>query len=98
MCHAGYHRNRVSETIVRAKLTKLDQSLKNTHPTVSVLLSAEVHGKDCTILTQHLMMVAWFAYIPECRDILAMPPFFAKMLNKSKLELAQYHQKRLHFR
>ena len=97
VCHAGYHRDRVLETIVQTKLTVLDQSLRLDDPIVHTLFSAEGYGKDCTILAQHLEGVARFAYIPECKDILPMPPVFAKML-KGKLEVIQNHQTRLRFR
>ncbi len=97
VCHAGYHRDRVLETIVQTKLTVLDQPPRLNDAVVRSLFSAEGYGKDCTILAQHLEGVARFAYIPECKDILPMPSVFAKML-KGKLEVIQNHQTRLRFR
>ena len=78
VCHAGYHRDRVLETIVQTKLTVLDQPPRLNDAVVRSLFSAEGYGKDCTILAQHLEGVARFAYIPECKDILPMPSSICK--------------------
>ena len=50
------------------------------------LLQADINRQDCTLLTQHLMGIALYAYTPQHKAIYQMPEVFRAML-KGKHEL-----------
>jgi len=50
------------------------------------LLQADINRQDCTVLTQHLMGIALYAYTPQHKAIYRMPEVFRAML-KGKHEL-----------
>lgn len=84
--HAGFERDRVVESIARAKMEQLSRLLIAQDRYTLTLLQMDKGLRACTVLTQHLETVALFAYTPMHKDFYKMPEVFGSML-KGKHEV-----------
>ena len=84
------------ERIAKNKLEVLSRPPVAHHPYLATLMQMDRSPRACTILTQHLMAVALYAYTPQHRHYFEMPDIYGRLRN-CKHELIANAEESLNF-